>query len=107
MTLLSARRSVSAADERSNVRQPETFRQERMLRQATLQTSGHARALKRRCVCVVKQIAGKVRQLQNDSSATSACRCVGTRTARPGEASSAATKFQTTGALHRHLMTRE
>jgi hypothetical protein len=51
----------------------------------------------RTAVCVVKQIAGKVRQLQNDSSATSACRSVGRRTARPGEASNAATKFQTTG----------
>src|SRR5436190_2191958 len=41
------------------------------------------------------------------SSATSACRSVGTRTAPPGEASSAATKFRVADALHGRRMTRD
>ena len=55
---------------------------------------------------IVDQIAGEVRQLQNASSATSACRCVGTRTARPGEASSAMMNSHAAGALHGRRMTR-
>ena len=54
-------------------------------------------------VRVVEQIAGKMRQLQNDL-----LRDVGVPlcTARPGEASSAATKFHAADALHGRRMTR-
>jgi hypothetical protein len=52
-------------------------------------------------VRIVEQIAGEVRQLHvMTSAARSACRCVGTRTAKPGEARSAVTKFHAAGALH-------
>jgi hypothetical protein len=88
MTLLSSGRSLSAGDDRSIVRQPRIFRfQGRGLRQATLRSKGIDYFEKRELieigvpganwrdamfahknggVRVVEQIAGEVRQLQND-----------------------------------------
>ena len=57
-------------------------------------------------VRVVEQVAREVRHLQDNFFNDSRIRWVGTRMARPGEASSALTNFQAAGAPHGRRITR-
>jgi hypothetical protein len=57
-------------------------------------------------VRVVEQVTGKMRQLQNNLFGDVGVPFCRDKTERPGEASSAATKFHAAGALHGRRMTR-